>query len=208
MHLKNIIYLAKAIHHLSDLGIHDLNANVVYEDVWVPERDAPLFYDQLIQLADWFIDEEKYVESYLALFDESIGQPMGPEDNMNWCGGNGQMLSIGTDGRLFPCIRFMKYSLNDKTLPEFEIGNIKKGIDKEEDNHFLTELASITRTSQSEDKCINCKVASGCSWCTGYNYDIYKTPNKRATFICEMHKARVLANYYYWNKLNKKVKFK
>lgn len=202
---ENIIYLAKAIRHLSDLGIHDLNANVVYEDVWVPERDAPLFYDQLIQLADWFIDEEKYVESYLALFDDSIGQPMGLEDNMNWCGGNGQMLSIGTDGRLFPCIRFMKYSLNDKTLPEFEIGNVKKGIDKEEDNHFLTELASITRTSQSEDKCINCKVASGCAWCTGYNYDVFKTPNKRATFICEMHKARVLANYYYWNKLNKKL---
>jgi radical SAM protein with 4Fe4S-binding SPASM domain len=130
---------------------------------------------------------------------------MAAEDNMNWCGGNGQMLSIGTDGRLFPCIRFMKYSLNDKTLPEFEIGNVKKGIDKEEDNKFLTDLSNITRSSQSTDKCINCEVASGCAWCTGYNYDVYKTPNKRATFICEMHKARVLANYYYWNKLNKKL---
>ena len=56
---ENVIYLAKAIKHLSSIGIHDLNANVVYENVWVPERDAYLFYDQLIQLADWFIDEEK-----------------------------------------------------------------------------------------------------------------------------------------------------
>lgn len=121
------------------------------------------------------------------------------------CGGNGQMLSIGTDGRLFPCIRFMKYSLNDKTLPEFEIGTVEKGIDKEQDNHFLTELSQITRLSQSEDKCKTCKVASGCAWCTGYNYDVFKTPNKRATFICELHKARVLANYYFWNKLAAKL---
>lgn len=202
---ENVIYLAKAIKHLSDMGVHDLNANVVYEDVWVPERDTYLFYDQLIQLADWFIDEDKYIESYLSLFDETIGKSMLSTDNNNWCGGNGQMLSIGTDGRLFPCIRFMKYSLNDKELPEFEIGTVNKGIDKEEDNHFLTELAAISRTSQSTDKCINCEVASGCAWCTGYNYDVFKTPNKRATFICELHKARVLANYYYWAKLSKKL---
>ena len=54
--------------------------------------------------------KKKYIESYLSVFDETIGKEMAPEDNMNWCGGNGQMLSIGTDGRLFPCIRFMKYS--------------------------------------------------------------------------------------------------
>lgn len=37
------------------------------------------------------------------------------------------------------------------------------------------------------------------TWCTAYNYQIFGTPNKRATFICPMHKARVLANEYYWH---------
>ena len=72
---------------------------------------------------------------------------------------------------------------------------------KRKDNEFLQALSGITRQSQSTDECLNCSVNSGCAWCTAYNYDHYKTPNKRATFICWMHKARVLANYYYWNKL-------
>ena len=36
---------------------------------------------------------------------------------------------------------------------------------------------------------------------TANNYAEFGTPNKRATYICPMHKARVAANAYYWNKL-------
>lgn len=201
---ENIMHTAKAIKHLYNMGLTDLNANVVYENVWIPERDAPIFYDQLIQLADWILENKIYEAAFCSLFDETIGRAMLESENQNWCGGNGQMLSIGTDGRLFPCIRFMKYSLSNSTLEEFEIGNVDKGIDKEEDNKFLKCLSCIDRRSQSTDECWNCSVASGCAWCTGYNYDYFGDPNKRATFICELHKARVLGNYYYWNKLYKK----
>lgn len=198
---ENVMHTFAAIKNLSEMGIHELNANVVYEDVWVPERDAPILYQQMIKLADWIIENKMYEESFFSLFDPSIGVSMDDSDNQNWCGGNGQMLSIGTDGNLYPCIRFMKYSLNDKELPEFLIGNVDEGIESEEENIYLQQLADITRTSQSTDECINCSVGRGCAWCTGYNYDKFKTPNKRATFICWLHKARVLANYYYWNKL-------
>lgn len=200
---ENIMHLAKAIKHVHDLGLTEINANVVYEDVWVPERDCYIFYDQLIQLSDWILENKIYEYSFCSLFDETIGQPMLESENQNWCGGNGQMLAIGTDGRMFPCIRFMKYSLSDQTLPEFEIGDVERGIDKEENNEYLSCLSCITRKSQSTDKCWNCKVASGCAWCTAFNYDNLKDANKRATYICEMHKVRVLANYYYWNKLYK-----
>ena len=33
-----------------------------------------------------------------------------------------------------------------------------------------------------------------------YNYQINGTPDSRVTYICEMHKARALANAYYWSK--------
>ena len=39
---------------------------------------------------------------------------------------------------------------------------------------------------------------------SAYNYQEFGTPNKRATYICEMHKARSLANVYYWNKYYQK----
>ena len=73
------------------------------------------------------------------------------------------------------------------------------GIDKNLLRPFLT----LDRTTQSPQKCIECDVASGCAWCQGENYDSAKTNTifERSTAICLMHKARVRANNYYWNKL-------
>ena len=39
----------------------------------------------------------------------------------------------------------------------------------------------------------------GCGTCSAYNYEVFGTPNHRATFICCMHKARVLGASYLWN---------
>lgn len=119
------------------------------------------------------------------------------------CGGNARMLAIGTDGNCYPCLRFMKFSLQNKERPEFLIGNLDDGIDGPE-NQYLTCLCALTRKSQSTTECWNCPVASGCAWCTALHYDLFGDPNVRATYICGMHKARVLANHYYWGKLYEK----
>ena len=63
----------------------------------------------------------------------------------------------------------------------------------------IEKLEKITRRSQSTDHCYYCSIAKGCAWCSGYNYQVFGTPNKRATYICVMHKARALANAYFWN---------
>lgn len=62
------------------------------------------------------------------------------------------------------------------------------------------ELDAITLTSQSEQKCIDCPVSAGCGWCSGLNYEMYGTANRRFTGICWAHKARVLASAYYHNR--------
>lgn len=85
------------------------------------------------------------------------------------------------------------------------IGNVIDGIaTNTEEQERIKELKSITRSSQSPEKCMKCPVASGCSWCSAYNYQKFGTANKRATYICDMHKAASLANTYYWNKFYKK----
>ncbi|MBK5239836.1 LAGLIDADG family homing endonuclease [Clostridium sp.] len=123
------------------------------------------------------------------------------------CGGNGQMLAIAPDGKCFPCIRFMGYALNGRE--EQPIGDIYKGLDKKEDNEWLNELSQITMTSQcgydDNKKCLTCPIASGCALCSGYNYDKFGTPNHKATYICETHQSRVMANYYFFNRLYKKL---
>lgn len=42
-------------------------------------------------------------------------------------------------------------------------------------------------------------MASGCGWCTAYNYQATGSCNQRTTNICWMHRAEALANVYYWN---------
>ena len=47
--------------------------------------------------------------------------------------------------------------------------------------------------------------AGGCAWCSGANYEMYGTPNKRSTNICNAHKGRVLAICYYYNQRHLKL---
>ena len=196
---ENIDKINTAIPHLFNLGLKALYANCVYENVWKPEHQ-PIFFKELVKLADYIIDNKIYEDSFCSIFDETIGHPLDPEDNNNWCGGDGNMLAISTDGGFYPCIRYMKYALGYKQEPML-IGNVKTGIENKNKNKYLIQLQGITRSSQSTEECFNCPVASGCSWCTANNYAEFGTPNKRATYICPMHKARVAANAYYWNKL-------
>ena len=196
----DIPYIKESVLHLYTLGIHEVNINVVFEDVW-NDGDDQLFEEQLIQLADAIIDKKLYMGNACSFFSESIGKPMDSVlDNLNWCGA-GRMLSIDAAGNFYPCTRFAAYSLRSKK--PIIIGNVHDGIDKNKLRPFLT----LNRTTQSTEECINCEVASGCAWCQGENYDAAETPTiyQRAIAICKMHKARVRANNYYWNKLYRKL---
>lgn len=114
------------------------------------------------------------------------------------------MLAVNWKGEFFPCLRYMGSSLNGAQEP-FIIGDLENGImNLQEHRDRVQELSVIDRKSQSTEECWSCPIASGCAWCSAYNYQVYGTPNKRATFICKMHQARVLANAYYWNLIYKK----
>ncbi|MBQ6203833.1 MAG: radical SAM peptide maturase, CXXX-repeat target family [Prevotella sp.] len=196
----DIPYIKESVLHLYSLGIKEVNINVVFENVW-QEGDDSKFEEQLISLADDIIDGGYYEDYACSFFSENIGKPMDAKiDNNNWCGA-GMMLSIDAAGNFYPCTRFAAYSLRSKK--PIIIGNVYDGIDKNKLRPFLT----LDRTTQSPKECIECEVASGCAWCQGENYDAADTNTiyQRATAICKMHKARVRANNYYWNKLYRKL---
>lgn len=201
---ENLPYLVESMLHLWELGIVVVPANVVFEDVWDIEH-ARLFYKLLIELADKILENELYKTRYTTLFSEEIGKPMDDEDDKNWCGGDGSMLAIGYDGVCYPCLRYMKYCMSNKNREPLIIGHIETKIKGQDESEELANLCCITRKSQSEKRCIDCNIAQGCSWCSAYNYDVFGTANKRTTFHCEMHHARVLANVYFWNKLYNKL---
>jgi uncharacterized protein len=198
---SNISYLYDAVRNLyENIGLHIVYSNCVYEEGWEFKHSVEL-YNQMIKVADYIIDNDLYSDLYVSLFNEDINRRN--VDNNSYCGGNGDMLAIGTDGKCYPCLRFMDYALTSQK--EQCIGDIFKGIDGYENNPWLKKLEAVTFTSQSPQKCIDCPVSGECGLCTAYNYDKFGDPDKRATFICDMHKARVCANSYFWNKLYKKL---
>lgn len=196
----DIPYIKESVLHLYSLGIHEVNINCVFEDVW-KEGDDKRFEEQLTELADAIIDGGYYTDYACSFFTEHMGKPMDCQsENQNWCGA-GRMLAVDAEGNIYPCTRFAQYSLRSKKA--WIIGNVRDGIDKNKLRPFFT----LDRCTQSTDECINCEVASGCAWCQGENYDAADTPTvyQRSTAICKMHKARVRANNYYWNKLYRKL---
>ena len=196
----DIPYICDSVLHLYSLGIHEVNINCGFEDVW-HEGDDLRFEAQLLQLADAIIDGGYYNDYACSFYSEQIGKPMDSVlDNQNWCG-SGRMLSIDAAGNFYPCTRFAQYSLREKKA--WVIGNVHDGINKNRVRPFLT----LDRCTQSRPECVDCEVASGCAWCQGENYDAAESPTiyQRATAICKMHKARVRANNYYWNKLYRKL---
>ena len=196
----DIPYIKESVLHLYSLGIHEVSINCVFENVW-NDGDDLLFENQLIELADVIIDNGYYQDYACSFYMERLGKSLDVKlHNQNWCGA-GKMLAVDAAGRFYPCTRFAQYSLREKKARI--IGNVKDGINYNLLRPFLT----LDRCSQSTQECIECEVAEGCAWCQGENYDAAETSTiyQRSTAICKMHKARVRANNYYWNKLYRKL---
>ena len=193
---KDLKYLKESIIYLWDEGIPDISANVVYENVW-EEGDDLIYENQLIELADYILENHLFDKYVCSLFDDSIGEPYTEEIlNQTSCGA-GKMLAVGVDGKIYPCMRYCSYSLDHKEA--YVIGDVDKGIDLDKVRPFQ----AVTYKMQSDQECLHCPVATGCSFCQGFNYDMADTPTnfQRAKYICKMHKARVRANNYYFDKL-------
>lgn len=194
----DIPYIKESVLHIWKLGIKDVNINAVFEDAWKPGDDI-LFEEQLVSLADEIIEKKLYEDFSCSFFSKTIGHPY--EQNVNWCGA-GKMLAVDYKGDIYPCIRFIGFSLQNRK--GIKAGNTDVGVDENRLRPFLV----LDMVSQSSEECINCEVATGCAWCQGANYDFADTPTiyQRAAYICRMHKARVRANNYFWNKLGRRLK--
>lgn len=190
-------FLKDSIISLWNRGIKTVNSNVVFENVW-KEGDDKVLEDQLVELADYVLDNELYNKDLIcSFFDDNIGYPYTEKDfDSTYCGA-GKMMALSPDGKIYPCLRYYGYSLNNHE--EWPVGNIKEGVDMEKVRPFM--LAS--NRLQSDEECLNCEIATGCAFCQGFDYDVAKTPTNfyRAKYICKMHKARVRANEYYFARL-------
>lgn len=187
-------YIKDSTVHLIELGIKSIDINLVVEDVW-KDGDDLIFENQLINLVDYLYDNNLSETVKISLFNRNLGNPIVNDNISSACGS--VMLCVDSKGNFFPCMRFAQYSLRSK--PERTIGNIDEGINW----NRLRPFYATTRESYSPQKCLDCEISFGCRLCPAENYDsaLTRTIFQRSTAICNMHKATVRANNYYWNKL-------
>lgn len=207
----NIMYTFDAIKGLIDQGYEEINLNCVFEKGWTEEH-ATILYHELIKLSNYILENNLEDKLYISMFEENIFKPMDKTETQNWCGGNGAMISVDWKGDIYPCIRYMESSLGNNIEPII-IGNVNTGImTNAKCRNCINELKAVNRINQSTEECINCPIAAGCAWCQAYNYQDSGNFHHRATYICIMHKARALANTYFWNlyyqKHNENKRFK
>ncbi len=196
----DLIHLKDSIIALWNMGITEVAANVVFEDVWT-EGDDKIFENQLIELADYIIENELWNDYTVRFFDPDIGFPLIEEEKgVNYCGA-GHMIAVDYKGDIYPCIRYTPFTLSN--AEGYKIGNIESGINYD----LIRPFENLTLKVQSKDECVNCEVATGCSWCSGYNYDECngETIFHRAIHNCLMHKANIRAIEYFWDKLSSKL---
>ena len=89
-------------------------------------------------------------------------------------------MSFAPDGSAYPCIRYAPISIGEEKSKKVRFGSVYDGLyTTDAQRQTKAELDAITLTSQSEQKCIDCPVSAGCGWCSGLNYEMYGTANKR-----------------------------
>jgi len=190
-------FLKDSIISLWNVGIRNVMANVVFEDAW-KDGDDEIFYNQLIELADYVVDNHLWDKYSVRFFDPTVGLPL--SDSMlksNYCG-TGEMLAIGTDGSFYPCVRFMDSAMNGKK--GLKIGDAHNGVNKS----YLRAFQAMTIESLNSGECAECEISSGCNWCSGLNYDEseFNSILERKKYNCKMHKANTRAARYFWHKLS------
>ena len=195
---SNINFTSSALINLWENGYSYIYANCVYEKGWTIEH-ARVLYNELKKVADYLLNNhlEKIKGTSILNFDLNQQKNI---SNKNFCGGDGNMLAIDYKGDLYPCLRYMESSIGQSQSP-YIIGNVNDGIGYNQQTKDMIAGLNVTYQSQSPQECLDCPVSSECGWCSALNYQEFGTINKRTTYTCLMHKARVLANYYYQNKM-------
>ena len=194
----NINFVFPALVNLWENDYNFIYCNCVYEKGWTIEH-ARVLYNELKKVADYLLNNHLERIKGTSILNLDLSQQKNISDK-NFCGGDGNMLAVDYKGDLYPCLRYMESSIGQNQLP-YIIGNVNDGIGYNQQTKDMIAGLDVTYKSQSPQECIDCPVSSECGWCSALNYQEFGTINKRTTYTCLMHKARVLVNYYYQNKM-------
>lgn len=171
---ESIGNLAKDVIHLHGLGFTKVDASFAFGVKWNPAI-AGVLEEQLRLLCDYYLEHPSI--NACSMLDMNIaGLGKTVEGGKKWCGTGIEMISIGVDGRKYPCHSFQP---NTNANPA-ELGaiNLNKG-----DNF-------------ADPECTTCMFERVCPTCYGLNHLSSHNIRQRDKQICFITKARAKAVAY------------
>ena len=179
---ETIPYVADSIIELEEMEIN-FTANIGFEDFWGDEENKnrllEIYEEQLSRLVDFYSKRTNLypVKPILGPIPDSLGLPK-IEDNkedkstIRFCGAGHEMVVIDTDGKNYPCHRFLPW-VSGRRLGSAPVN---------------------CQTAWSPEKCKQCKLILSCPTCAGYNLEVNGDTGIRTTFHCEAYKTEVLSS--------------
>ena len=128
---SNINYVYSALKNLINLDYKDIYANCVFEEGW-DYSHATILYNEMKKLSNYVLENNLDNKLYISLYEERFFKESDPNNDKNWCGGNGQMIALNYKGDIYPCLRYMESSLG-KNIEPIIIGDLQNGIAYSED---------------------------------------------------------------------------
>ncbi len=167
--------LSNDIIHLHNLGFNRIDAYFAYGVDWLAEGTAELLARELRKLCDFYLGNPQIKEC--SLFDMHLPRLIhNRQTREKWCGTGTQIVSVGVDGKRYPCQTFQP---NTNPHP-VELGGI--------DFNAITDFG--------DPECGSCAIEALCPSCYGINH--LKTGNllTRDKSMCRVTKLRALAVSY------------
>jgi uncharacterized protein len=197
---ESLKHTTKTIMGLIASGYMQIDARCDTGSPWDLDH-AIAFYHQLKALADAIIDGGYYENVCVQLFEQDAGQPIQANESSGWGGGLAYTLTLDHRGDIYSCIRYMESALGTDMQPASVCSIRTEPTATYEQQKATDDMARTTRRAILEDICYECPIAMRCPNTSACNYRLTGCFNKRAANLCPMHKARVLACVYYFNKV-------
>lgn len=175
-----IPYLSDSVIELEEMEVN-FTANLQFEDIWGDDENREkllnIYEEQLDILADFYIKRTELMPVYplLRIVPDYLGIPeeniVNENDCLRYCGAGHDMIVVDTDGKKYPCHRFIPW-VTGKPVPDCPVNR---------------------QTAWKPAACSDCKIVTSCPTCAGFNWEVNGDSGFRTTFHCGAHKLEVLA---------------
>lgn len=184
-----------------EMGIQDVNMNVVFEDLWdtdykkqktieVFEQQMQLLYDDVIKNKRWEQLQYQSMLGHRNIPHEWLGEETTNLFCQTYCGA-ASMRSIDSDGGIYPCFRLSPYALNEDN--KYNIYRNKE---------VIRAIKTLNNVDAVVEKCKKCEYLAICPMCVGGAIEEKGSIYWRTTHHCEFVKLQAKYSFELYKKMN------